>query len=595
VTSAHVRRLRSRVARTAARFTRAAAETNASVADLPNLKLPWYVVRNQAEDGTEGETTEATILIFDEIGGSFGISADDFVRDLEEIDAPTINVRINSPGGSLFDAIAMYNALNHHPANIVTYVDSLAASAASVVAMAGDEIVMMPGSQMMIHDASTTADGDSAEMSKIATFLDRQSENVAGIYQMRAGGDVGKWRALMLDETWAFADEAVELGLADRVEQPPARPEPMEADGEDVEMMKRSFDLTQFRYAGRERAPGPMQTRTGNATQRRGRGVVREPNIDARAAGQARAKAATVTDGHLKRSMRSAEAPSGSTRMVAFPATLRAQTVDFKGKQMHKLTGTATVFNREYQMWDDFGPYKERVSDRAPVESLAANPDVAFLVNHKGITMARTKTGTLLLASDSTSLPITAYLNPDRSDVQTLMSAVDDGLVDEMSFAFELLEGEWNDDFTVFTITRLSVDRGDVSAVNYGANPYTSIAARSQEIITRELDLLPAGAAQAAMARLQARSDVRGTPVLSKDTVDALGTRIGSAVQQVLQDIAETTRATRAIVDAPPTMLDDETEPRPEVTPVAEATGRSLDAAAALLASLEAKKIGARP
>lgn len=262
VTSIYRRRLDVRKQRTAARMTAHANEHGLSVADLNDVRLPWYRMSNLDGDGADGA---AELLIYEEIGGSFGIGAEQFAIDLAQITAPTIRVRINSPGGSVFDGIAIYNSLNHHPAHIVVYVDSLAASIASVIAMAGDEIVMMPGSQMMIHDASSTMDGPAADMTKMATLLDRQSDNLADIYRMRGGGDVSRWRDLMLAETWMFADEAVDMGLADRVAVPPRKTSDTPApagdesvmDSEGRALMSRSFDLDGFRYHGRAAAPAP--------------------------------------------------------------------------------------------------------------------------------------------------------------------------------------------------------------------------------------------------------------------------------------------------------------------------------------------------
>jgi phage head maturation protease len=146
-------------------------------------------------------------------------------------------------------------------------------------------------------------------------------------------------------------------------------------------------------------------------------------------------------------------------------------------------------------------------------DALASGPDLSFLVNHKGLSMARTVNpggGTPTLRLNATpDLHTLAYVNPGRTDVRDLLIAIDDKNVTEMSFAFQLLEGEWDEDFEHFTITRIDLDRGDVSAVNYGANPYTSIGARARSILG-ELEYLPAGAQRAAMARLSA---ALGTPV----------------------------------------------------------------------------------
>lgn len=259
--SIHTYRLAARIARTSARAAALAAAGDGTI-DLTSIRMPWYEIRNDAGDqADEDGPTIAEVLIFDEIGGSFGVNAKDFAAEIAALEVDQLNVRINSPGGSLFDGLAIFNALNHHPANVTVYVDAIAASAASVIAMAGNEVVMMPGSQLMIHDAAMVQDGNAADMAMASTFLDRQSANVAGIYQGRAGGEAQAWRDLMLAETWMFADEAVSFGLADRVE-----PQTAAADREPVEQLQRSFDLSHFRYAGRRNAPAPgagaMVTRT---------------------------------------------------------------------------------------------------------------------------------------------------------------------------------------------------------------------------------------------------------------------------------------------------------------------------------------------
>lgn len=199
--------------------------------------------------------------------------------------------------------------------------------------------------------------------------------------------------------------------------------------------------------------------------------------------------------------------PGGAARSLTFPAVeLRNELVQRDGQDFRRLDGYASIVERGYEMWDVFGPYEEIIDARAFDETLAANPDVAFLVNHRGLSMARTTNGTLTLSVDATGLHSSAYLNPKRTDVRDLLVAIDDKTVTEMSFAFMLEDGEFNDDFDEFRITKVNLNRGDVSAVNYGANPYTSIAARSREIMS-ELDHLPAGAARAALGRLQQRLD----------------------------------------------------------------------------------------
>lgn len=255
------RRLEDRLVRTAGRLIDHAHARDLAVADLPTARLGWYEIRNVDGDGEEPDV--ATVLLFDEIGGSMGVSARKFVDDIEAITAPVIKLRINSPGGSVRDAIAMHSALLHHPARIDGYVDSLAASAASIVAMAADELTMMPGSEMMIHDASMMSDGTAEDMRKAAVFLDRHSDNAADLYARRAGGTREQWRELMLAETWMFGEEAVELGLATRVS------EEWTVDGPDDETMRRSHDVGQYgyRYRGRQEAPAPWRRLANGAVQ----------------------------------------------------------------------------------------------------------------------------------------------------------------------------------------------------------------------------------------------------------------------------------------------------------------------------------------
>lgn len=177
----------------------------------------WYSIVNgvQLKD-EQGGGTGAEIFIYDEIGG-WGIMAADFVRELQAIDAPTLLVRLSSPGGEVFEALAILNSLRQHPATVRVVVEGLAASAASVIAMAGDTIEVAPGAMMMIHDAMGVAVGNAAEVRSLADLLEKTSANIADIYAERAGGTAEEWRTAMLAETWYNADEAVAAGLADSV------------------------------------------------------------------------------------------------------------------------------------------------------------------------------------------------------------------------------------------------------------------------------------------------------------------------------------------------------------------------------------------
>ncbi|MFE2326128.1 head maturation protease, ClpP-related [Streptomyces sp. NPDC059385] len=204
----------------------------------------WYRITNQAGG-------PVVVDIFDEIG-FWGVNAAAFQRELAQVSASEITVNLSSPGGEIFEGIAIYNALRTHPANVTVRVSALAASIASVIAQAGDRIVMLSGSQMMIHEGMGFCAGNAAEMQQMAELLDRQSANIADIYAERAGGTSEQWRERMKAETWFNAEEAVEAGLADEVEALPRKGEQVE------ETVTARWDLSVFNYAGREQAPAPV-------------------------------------------------------------------------------------------------------------------------------------------------------------------------------------------------------------------------------------------------------------------------------------------------------------------------------------------------
>ncbi|MEU6781482.1 head maturation protease, ClpP-related [Nonomuraea angiospora] len=180
----------------------------------------------------DGDAAGAELLLYDEIG-FWGIWAVDVAAALSTVSGP-LHVKINSPGGDVFDGIAIFNMLADYPDQVTVTVDSLAASAASFIAMAGDTIRMNRASQMMIHDASGGCRGHAADMRAMAGLLDQLSATIAGIYAARAGGTPEEWRERMLVDggfgTWYTAEEAVEAGLADElVPLPIAEPEPVDS------------------------------------------------------------------------------------------------------------------------------------------------------------------------------------------------------------------------------------------------------------------------------------------------------------------------------------------------------------------------------
>ena len=192
--------------------------------------VPWKFWNAKAAPA--GSDTDE-LWIYDEIS-FWGISAQDFAQDLALLKGKNLTLRLNSPGGDVFDGLAIKNLIADHPANVTVKVDALAASIASVIAQAGDKVIMGNNSQMMIHDASGMAMGDAGDMRDMAALLDMISDNIAGVYAQRAGGEADDWRKTMKDEKWYTADEAVAAGLADSVVEPPAQRTPAEAEPDDA-------------------------------------------------------------------------------------------------------------------------------------------------------------------------------------------------------------------------------------------------------------------------------------------------------------------------------------------------------------------------
>lgn len=162
------------------------------------------------------------ILLYQDIGqGGFfseGTSAEGFARDLKALGKiSTLNVRINSPGGQVFEGLTIYNLLASHNARKIVHIDGLAASIASVVAMAGDEINIADNGMMMIHDAWGVGIGTADEIRKTADVLDTITATIAGTYAKRSGGELDTVRKMMASEKWMSAAEAAALGFADHV------------------------------------------------------------------------------------------------------------------------------------------------------------------------------------------------------------------------------------------------------------------------------------------------------------------------------------------------------------------------------------------
>lgn len=171
----------------------------------------WYTIK-AASDGTS-----AAIQIYEEIGG-WGITAQQFADDLKALgDVSHISLNIHSPGGDVFDGIAIYNLLNKHPAKITVHIDGLAASMASVIAMAGDRIVMPENALMMIHKPWGISGGNANDMRDYAELLDKVENVLIPAYARKTGKSAEALAAMLEEETWMDGRECVAQGFADEV------------------------------------------------------------------------------------------------------------------------------------------------------------------------------------------------------------------------------------------------------------------------------------------------------------------------------------------------------------------------------------------
>lgn len=199
-----------------------------------NLETRRHTIRGAASDD------EATIYLYDVLDPFWGISAADFVKELNALTAPTIHLRINSPGGSVFEARAIVTAIKSHPSKIIAHVDGVAASAATVVAVAADEVEMAQGALFMIHNAWAITIGNSEDMLAMAALLEKADESIVTDYVKKTKKPKDEISAWMRAETWFTAEEAMDAGFVDRIYE-----------GESVE---NAWDLAAFENAPKPRA-----------------------------------------------------------------------------------------------------------------------------------------------------------------------------------------------------------------------------------------------------------------------------------------------------------------------------------------------------
>ncbi len=183
-----------------------------------NRNSKFWTIKNSSTNNGEGE-----ILLYGDIGNYEGwndVTAKQFAQELRDIgDVSVLNVHINSVGGDVFAGQAIHSMLCNHRATVNVYVDGLAASIASVVAMAGDKVIMPSNSMMMIHNPWTGCRGNANDFRKAADDLDKIGDSIIAAYQKKCSKSADEIKAIMDEETWLTAKEAVELGFADVLDE----------------------------------------------------------------------------------------------------------------------------------------------------------------------------------------------------------------------------------------------------------------------------------------------------------------------------------------------------------------------------------------
>jgi len=176
--------------------------------------MNWYSIKNIAKS----QTTE--VMIYDEIG-MWGVDAKSFIDEIKNIPNDTsVLLRINSPGGSVIDGLAIYDAINRMPQKVTSRIEGIAASMASVIALAADEVVMSENSLYMIHNVGGGVMGGSDDLRKAAELMDKMGDRLVSIYVSKTGQSEEQIRSWMDEETWFNSTEAKEAGFINLVEEP---------------------------------------------------------------------------------------------------------------------------------------------------------------------------------------------------------------------------------------------------------------------------------------------------------------------------------------------------------------------------------------
>lgn len=174
--------------------------------------MNWYNIKNTINNATE-------VVIYDEIG-AWGIDSKTFIEEIKDISTEEIHLRINSPGGSVIDGLAIHDAIKRLPQKVTAKIEGLAASIASIIALGADEVTMSQNSLFMIHNVWGGETGGAKDMRKAADLMDKMGDRLVNIYVSKTGKDESEIRNWMDEETWFTADEAFEAGFINNIEEP---------------------------------------------------------------------------------------------------------------------------------------------------------------------------------------------------------------------------------------------------------------------------------------------------------------------------------------------------------------------------------------
>jgi ATP-dependent Clp endopeptidase proteolytic subunit ClpP len=176
------------------------------------MQKEWYKIKNKSSE-------VADVYLFNDIG-TFGITAQNFIDEIKEYEDTELNIHINSLGGEVFEGMAIYSIIQRRKAKTTVYIEGIAASIASVIALAADEVIMSENSLLMIHNAWGGTQGEAKDMRKQAEILDKITNEIAEVYVKKSGISYNEVVRMMDEETWLTAEEAVALGLVDSISEP---------------------------------------------------------------------------------------------------------------------------------------------------------------------------------------------------------------------------------------------------------------------------------------------------------------------------------------------------------------------------------------